>query len=111
MPTLMLHTQNTLLTQHAENTQHSAAALQVLINCRNNHKLLGRVKAFDRHCNMILENVKEMWTEVRSTADSLCPTCVLSIKCASAKSCMSFFCSPPPGSQDWQGQEGVQAGE
>ena len=39
--------------------------LQVLINCRNNRKLLGRVKAFDRHCNMILENVKEMWTEVR----------------------------------------------
>lgn len=39
--------------------------LQVLINCRNNHKLLGRVKAFDRHCNMILENVREMWTEVR----------------------------------------------
>jgi small nuclear ribonucleoprotein (snRNP)-like protein len=38
--------------------------LQVLINCRNNRKLLGRVKAFDRHCNMILENVKEMWTEV-----------------------------------------------
>ena len=37
---------------------------QVLINCRNNRKLLGRVKAFDRHCNMILENVKEMWTEV-----------------------------------------------
>ena len=38
--------------------------VQVLINCRNNRKLLGRVKAFDRHCNMILENVKEMWTEV-----------------------------------------------
>ena len=37
---------------------------QVLINCRNNRKLLGRVKAFDRHCNMVLENVKEMWTEV-----------------------------------------------
>lgn len=36
---------------------------QVLINMRNNHKLLGRVKAFDRHCNMILENVKELWTE------------------------------------------------
>lgn len=36
---------------------------QVLINVRNNHKLLGRVKAFDRHCNMVLENVKEMWTE------------------------------------------------
>lgn len=37
----------------------------MLINCRNNRKLLGRVKAFDRHCNMILENVKEFWTEVR----------------------------------------------
>lgn len=36
---------------------------QVLINCRNNKKLLGRIKAFDRHCNMVLENVKEMWTE------------------------------------------------
>ncbi|KAH9165275.1 hypothetical protein AeNC1_018550, partial [Aphanomyces euteiches] len=37
---------------------------QVLINVRNNHKLLARVKAFDRHCNMVLENAKEMWTEV-----------------------------------------------
>eukprot|EP00735_Rhodelphis_limneticus_P001852 TRINITY_DN1255_c0_g1::TRINITY_DN1255_c0_g1_i1::g.26843::m.26843 TRINITY_DN1255_c0_g1::TRINITY_DN1255_c0_g1_i1::g.26843 ORF type:complete len:118 (-),score=21.51,sp/Q18786/SMD2_CAEEL/72.64/9e-43,LSM/PF01423.17/5.9e-18 TRINITY_DN1255_c0_g1_i1:120-437(-) len=37
---------------------------QVLINCRNNRKILARVKAFDRHCNMVLENVKEMWTEV-----------------------------------------------
>ncbi len=37
---------------------------QVLINCRNNKKLLGRVKAFDRHCNMVLEEVKEMWTEM-----------------------------------------------
>lgn len=37
---------------------------QVLINCRNNRKLLARVKAFDRHCNMVLENVKEFWTEV-----------------------------------------------
>ena len=25
---------------------------QVLLNLRNNHKLLGRVRAFDRHCNM-----------------------------------------------------------
>lgn len=36
---------------------------QILVNVRNNHKLLGRIKAFDRHCNMILEGVKEMWTE------------------------------------------------
>jgi small nuclear ribonucleoprotein D2 len=40
---------------------------QVLINCRNNRKLLGRVKAFDRHCNMVLENVKEIWSEVNKT--------------------------------------------
>ncbi|KAJ5098578.1 small nuclear ribonucleoprotein Sm D2 [Penicillium argentinense] len=36
---------------------------QVLISCRNNRKLLARIRAFDRHFNMILENVKEMWTE------------------------------------------------
>ena len=36
---------------------------QVLINLRNNHKLLARVRAFDRHCNMVLEDVKELWTE------------------------------------------------
>jgi small nuclear ribonucleoprotein D2 len=37
---------------------------QVLINCRNNRKILGRVRAFDRHMNLVLENVREMWTEV-----------------------------------------------
>ncbi|KAG4968282.1 hypothetical protein JHK87_033933 [Glycine soja] len=36
---------------------------QVLINCQNNKKLLGRVRAFDRNCNMVLENVREIWTE------------------------------------------------
>lgn len=36
---------------------------QILINTRNNHKLLGRVKAYDRHMNLLLEDVKEMWTE------------------------------------------------
>ena len=41
---------------------------QVLISVRNNRKLLARVKAFDRHCNMVLENVKEMWTEAPRTA-------------------------------------------
>uniref|UniRef100_A0A803L9T3 Small nuclear ribonucleoprotein Sm D2 n=1 Tax=Chenopodium quinoa TaxID=63459 RepID=A0A803L9T3_CHEQI len=29
---------------------------RVLINCRNNKKLLGQVRAFDRHCNMVLED-------------------------------------------------------
>ncbi|XP_006883266.1 PREDICTED: small nuclear ribonucleoprotein Sm D2-like [Elephantulus edwardii] len=46
-----------VLTQSVKNNT------QVLIHCLNK-KLLGRVKAFDRHCNMVLENVKEMWTEV-----------------------------------------------
>uniref|UniRef100_A0ABD2VUS0 Small nuclear ribonucleoprotein Sm D2 n=1 Tax=Trichogramma kaykai TaxID=54128 RepID=A0ABD2VUS0_9HYME len=48
-------------------TQSVRNNTQVLINCRNNKKLLGRVKAFDRHCNMVLENVKEMWTELPRT--------------------------------------------
>ncbi|KAK1863767.1 hypothetical protein I4F81_006321 [Pyropia yezoensis] len=43
---------------------------QVLINVRNNKKLLGRVKAFDRHCNMVLEDVKEMWVEYPKGASS-----------------------------------------
>ncbi|KAG7201648.1 hypothetical protein KM043_004378 [Ampulex compressa] len=50
-----------VLTQSVKNNT------QVLINCRNNKKLLARVKAFDRHCNMVLENVKEMWTELPHT--------------------------------------------
>lgn len=50
-----------VLTQSVKNNT------QVLINCRNNKKLLARVKAFDRHCNMVLENVKEMWTEQPKT--------------------------------------------
>src|SRR5271170_6550004 len=36
---------------------------QVLISLRNNRKLLARVKAFDRHSNMVLINVREMWNE------------------------------------------------
>ncbi|XP_053435023.1 small nuclear ribonucleoprotein Sm D2-like [Nycticebus coucang] len=32
--------------------------------CLNNKKLLDNVKAFHRYCNMVLENMKEMWTEV-----------------------------------------------
>lgn len=35
----------------------------VLISCRNDKQLYARVKAFDRHSNMVLENVKEMWYE------------------------------------------------
>jgi len=35
----------------------------VIISLRNNHKIIARVKAFDKHCNMVLENVKELWSE------------------------------------------------
>lgn len=35
---------------------------QILVYCRNNRKLFGRIKAFDRHMNMILEAVQEVWT-------------------------------------------------
>ena len=54
-----------VLTQSVKNNT------QVLINCRNNKKLLGRVKAFDRHCNMVLEGVKEMWTEMPRTGKGI----------------------------------------
>lgn len=36
---------------------------QILVNCRNNRKILGRVKAFDRHCNLLLTDAREIWTE------------------------------------------------
>ena len=33
---------------------------QILIHCCKSKTLLGRVKAFDKHCNIVLEGVKEM---------------------------------------------------
>lgn len=36
----------------------------ILIYCRNNRKLYGQLRAFDRHMNMVLENIIEIWTEV-----------------------------------------------
>ncbi|ODV84285.1 hypothetical protein CANARDRAFT_201297 [[Candida] arabinofermentans NRRL YB-2248] len=44
-------------------TQATQSNFTVIISLRNNHKLISKVKAFDRHCNMILENVKEIWYE------------------------------------------------
>lgn len=37
---------------------------QILIYCRNNRKILSKIRAFDRHMNMVLENVCEIWTEL-----------------------------------------------
>ena len=58
---------------------------QVLINVRNGHKLLARVKAFDRHCNMILESVKGETAALPGTTGMCCwggrgASCVLSIQ-------------------------------
>ena len=36
---------------------------QVIISLKNNKKIMARVKAFDRHLNLILEDAIESWTE------------------------------------------------
>lgn len=36
---------------------------QVLIKLRSSKNLLARVKAFDRHFNMVLQDARELWTE------------------------------------------------
>ncbi|KAF2502092.1 hypothetical protein BU16DRAFT_420300, partial [Lophium mytilinum] len=35
---------------------------RVLISCRKSRKLLTRVNTFDRYCNTVLGNKKEIWT-------------------------------------------------
>jgi small nuclear ribonucleoprotein D2 len=42
---------------------------QVLISLRNNRKLLARIKAFDRHSNMVLINVKEVLSPLSLSLD------------------------------------------
>jgi small nuclear ribonucleoprotein D2 len=36
---------------------------KVLVSLRNNHRLVGKVKAFDRHCNMVMEDTNELCAE------------------------------------------------
>ena len=47
-----------ILTRAVENNS------QVLINCRNDRMLLGRVRAFNKKCNMALKEVTEIWVRV-----------------------------------------------
>ncbi|KAK3329872.1 hypothetical protein B0H66DRAFT_597434 [Apodospora peruviana] len=47
---------------------------QVLISVRNGRKLLARVKVFDRHQNMVLENVKETAAWLRAGANVNIPS-------------------------------------
>lgn len=49
---------------------------QVLINVRNNKKLLGRVKAFDRHCNMVRSGLSAVLSaRPRTTLFFACLSC------------------------------------
>ena len=38
---------------------------QILIDIEGNRRLIAHVIAFDSHFNMVLTNVKEMWSETR----------------------------------------------
>ena len=44
---------------------------KVLIRLRNNKRLVGRVRAFDKHWNMVLEGVKELWNGVGQDGKSV----------------------------------------
>lgn len=39
----------------------------ILVLCRNDRKLCGRLAAFDPHFNLIMVGVEEIWTQVRRT--------------------------------------------
>jgi small nuclear ribonucleoprotein D2 len=44
-------------------TEATTIGAPILIHLRNDHRLVAKVRAFDRHCNMVLESVKEYWRE------------------------------------------------
>ena len=76
-------------------TQSVKSNTQVLINCRNNKKLLARVKAFDRHCNMVLENVKEIWTDTPKSGKGKSKAKPVSAQRASSFSKHMYVLRPP----------------
>lgn len=88
---------------------------QVLINVRNNKKLLGRVKAFDRHCNMVRWRGRGL-SPIRSAVffsfslDSLVwdggGKGSGGGRCVKWVGCSGGHAAPPPGSAavtDWSG--------
>ena len=42
----------------------------VIVCLRNNHKFVGKIKAFDKHLNMILEDTREMWTDYKTNRET-----------------------------------------
>ena len=44
-------------------TAACATHTPILVHMRNDHRLVGRVRAFDRHCNLVMEGVREWWRE------------------------------------------------
>ncbi|KAL0209675.1 hypothetical protein RCL1_008513 [Eukaryota sp. TZLM3-RCL] len=50
---------------------------QILVNLRNNRKLLGRVRAFDRHMNLVMESVQEIWTDQVISPETNTPVTVM----------------------------------
>eukprot|EP00924_Labyrinthula_sp_SR-Ha-C_P002119 maker-scaffold_19-snap-gene-1.3-mRNA-1 protein AED:0.01 eAED:0.01 QI:97/1/1/1/1/1/2/41/97 len=46
------------------------AGTQILVHLRNDHKLVARIKAYDRHCNMILQDVTELWNQKGKKKDN-----------------------------------------
>ena len=65
------------------------------VNVRNNHKLLARVKAFDRHCNMVLEDVKEIWTDTPKSGKGKSKAKPVSAQRASSFSKHMYVLRPP----------------
>merc|ERR1712167_338817 len=46
---------------------------RIVICCRNNHKFLGELIGFDKHCNLILRSVNEIWLEIHKNNGSIIP--------------------------------------
>ncbi|ABA27372.1 mRNA splicing factor (nucleomorph) [Bigelowiella natans] len=44
---------------------------KIIISSNDNHKFYGFIRGFDKHCNLMLEDVTEIWKEETTDARSL----------------------------------------